>query len=224
MSVKVSIISPHSRTCAAVLLIKKLLKINKIKLNVEIIYHYNLLDKEDHNEPLAGVYIPERKSKIFINPDECKELDTASKEHFFYGYCDDYTIFGVTIHEFCHLLTTEVFPKMEKNYIEQFQVDRLYLNSYSDTDTDEEMIEAMTLYITNPLLLKLISEHHWTFFRKYFKSPLPTTTDKFYKIYKEYPLEIKEHLKEKWHIVYNIKKKKFEKILPSKEQMSVNKK
>jgi hypothetical protein len=201
-SVNVSIRTPQNETLMAITLISKLLKVNKIDLNLEIIYDYALKER--------GLYYLSIKDKIFINPNGCEKIEDGGSKKFFLGYSNDLSMFGILIHEFVHCLNFQVFKEMTEDFKKTFPTTRLYLNAYSDENPTEEIAEAGTLYITNPFLLKLISKAHYDFFKKYFKSPIASTEKKFISIYNSYPIEVKEELKSKWHIVFNIEKNKFE--------------
>lgn len=204
MTIKVSIRNPHSMLNSAIKLIEKLKSKNKIDFSLEIIYDYQLMED---NEPIKGVYYND--FKIYVNPSEC---ETDPTKYSSCGYTNDLSLFGVTIHEFCHFLAEKIYPKMTSDYKKMFPTERFYLNDYSDYTLDDEIAEAMTLYITNPYLLKLISKDHWKFFRNYFLSPVPCTQKKFFAIYQTYHQIIKLDLQERWKISYNFEKNRFEKL------------
>jgi len=198
-------------TRAAMVIIERLLNKNNIKMNLLIAYDY---ESEEY-----GVYRPFEKGqeyRIFVNPSKCKTPDEVSKqdfeEPFSPGYCADVTLFGVTIHEFCHLLQYRVYPSIIKDYGEAFPIERFNLNEYSNNEIHDELAEIMTLYIVNPYLLQMLSKKHFNFCKKYFKSPVPCTSYRCDFIYKGWPASVKEHLKKKWGIAYNICTKKFVRV------------
>lgn len=209
MSIKVSINRPQLMISIAMWLIEKMKNKNKLNFDLEIVFDYELTDEQGNI--LRGLYDVDKPYKIYINPSECEDIEEGYNQLFYCGYTDDLTLFGVTLHEFSHFIVFTLFPSIYDDYRHLFPTDRFYLNEYSDATIDEEIAEAMTLYLTNPYLLKLISKKHWSFFKKYFKSPVPASAKKFYDIYLQYPMEIKLHLKNKWGIVYNIETDKFEK-------------
>lgn len=155
---------------------------------------------------------------IFINPDNCYSLkeyneDNASPENMFYiGYCCDNTIYGTVLHEFAHFLCFQVYKNLLDDYKKEFPNKRLYLNSYSNTEIDEEIANIISLYISNPYLLKLVSEKHFKFVKRYFKSPRSVSANTCYQIYQKFPIHVKNELKQKWGVIYNYEKKKFEKV------------
>lgn len=210
MNIEFVIATPQTQFREAAEVITKFGKINKLNSNVSIIIDYNLID--DDKSLLRGVYYPDRINKIYVNPDACDDIkDVAtSPKKFYYRYTNDPTIFGVTIHEFCHYLVEIEYPCILQGFKHDFPKDRLYLNYYSDYTVEDEMVEAMTLYIVNPFLLKLISYKHWKFFKGFFKPTTACTTKEFLKIYNDYPQEVKIDLKDKWNIEYNIDNNKFE--------------
>lgn len=210
-SIYVEVDVPIEDTQVAMVLIERFLKTNNLKMNLSIAYDY---ESEE-----CGVYRPFEKGqeyRIFVNPSICKTQEEVSKQNFEEpfspGYCADVTLFGVTIHEFCHLLQYKICPTMIKDYGEAFPTERFNLNGYSNNEIHDELAEIMTLYITNPYLLWLISKTHYNFCKKYFKSPIACSEKRCAFIYKGWPASVKEHLKDKWGIVYNISTKKFVKV------------
>jgi len=207
-SIYVEVDVPIEDTQAAMILIERFLKVNNLKMNLSIAYDYESIE--------CGVYRPFEKGqeyRIFVNPSMCKTQEEVSKqdfeEPFSPGYCADVTLFGVTIHEFCHLLQYQTYPTIIKDYGEAFPTERFNLNGYSNNEIHDELAEIMTLYLTNPYLLWLISKPHFKFCKKYFKSPIACSEQRCTFIYKGWPVSVKEHLKSKWGISYNISTKKF---------------
>jgi hypothetical protein len=214
-SIYVEVDSPMIETQHAMFIIEKFLKKNNIKMNLSIAYDYSL--------NASGVYFPFVKGqeyRIFINPFKCKseeeiinqDINNQNNEAFCPGSPCDLTSFGIILHEFCHILQYKVYPTIIKDYSKEFPVERFYLNSYSNNEIHDEIAEIMTLYITNPYLLKLISKNHFNFCKKYFKSPISCTEDRCSFIYSGWPIRVKEHLKKDWGITYNISTKKFVRI------------
>lgn len=205
IAVKIDI--PILETSLAIKLIKKLALINNLRFNLTIAYNYGLKD--------CGEYRPYEKISlncIYVNPLMCGRIHEESPEPFCPGYVSDMTLFGVTIHEFCHYTHFRLFPNMLEDYKKQFPTERFYLNCYSNNELMDELAETMTLYITNPYLLRLISKKHWYFFKQYFISPVACTFSRCKYIFSKFPIEVKEHCKKKFGIVYNISDDTFDKI------------
>ena len=118
---------------------------------------------------------------------------------------------GVTIHEFCHFLSHQVYKGIVEEYKASFPTKRVFLNHYASTDAEEELTELMRLYIENPILMRLIDGDAYRFLKARFKSPVPCSDKQFYKFYQDYPEVIKHQLKTKWGIKYNVHTKRFEK-------------
>ena len=214
VDIKVEVCNPMEETCIAMILITRLLTENKIDMELTIAYDF---DTEVDNR--AGFYLPGAEglaNTIFVNPLVCKTkqdvIDGTVETLFCQGYVADFSVFGVTIHEFCHLLHFEVFKDMVDEYAEAFPLDRLYLNEYCGHILPDELAEIMTLYISNPYLLKMISKEHWQFCKRYFKSPVACSPKKARQIYQAFPVSVKEELKEKWGIVFNEHEQKFVKV------------
>lgn len=210
-SISVSIEVPLEDTQAVIVLIERFLKKNNIAINLSIVYDYEMEE--------SGVYKPfdlNQIYRIFVNPLNCKTQSDIFHQNFEEPFCpgshSDLTIFGVTIHEFCHLLQYQIYPSIIQDYIQNFQTDRFNLNGYSNNEIHDELAEIMTLYITNPYLLFLISKPHFNFCKKYFKSPVPCSPQRCFIIYKGFPVKVKEEIKQRWGITYNYCSKNFTKV------------
>jgi len=207
-----SLASPHHESIIATGIIDKLLKKNsgqKVwqKFSMDISYDYTLDFK---NASYAGVYFMSEPGKIYINPTNIDMLsDALEEESSCVGYTKDISLLGVIIHEFCHLITYEIYSNILKDYKDLFPTNRNYLNSYSDETVADEIAEAMTLYITNPYLLKMIFPAVHKFFKDHFKSPMPCSLTFMKTMYDDYPISIKHELDKKWNIVYDVKQNIF---------------
>lgn len=211
-NISVEVATPLRETKSAILLIRSLLEKNNIQMNLKIIYDYECKE--------MGFYLNNDKARkiIFINPLNCKNSKSLERgESGYPGFTKDLSVFGVTIHEFCHLLQFENFNTILRDYAREFPTDRLYLNEYSNNALHDEVAEAMALYITNPLILKMISIKHWHFFKKYFKSPVACSQERSFKIYKNWPINIKNKLKTSWGITYDEYKKKLVRLENERE-------
>lgn len=208
-SIYVEVGVPLGDTQAAITIIDRFLKKNRLKINISIAYDFSSVE--------AGVYRPFEKGqeyRIFVNPSVCKTHDEIENQDGDEPYCpgslQDMTLFGVTIHEFSHLLQYQVYPTIIKDFIKEFPTQRLYLNRYSNHEIRDELAEIQTLYITNPYLLKLISKPHFNFCKRYFKPAVACSLKRCAFIYKGFPIQVKEHLKNNWGISYNYFLEKFE--------------
>jgi hypothetical protein len=208
--VYVEVNAPLSDTSAAISLIEKTFRLNNIKQKLSITYDYEYKD--------SGMYYlnyKEHANRIFVNPLHTKsreEVHGANDplEPFCPGYVTDVTLFGITLHEFSHYLHCKIYPEMILDYTKEFPTERFYINSYAGNGVFDELAEIMTLYITNPYLLRLISKKHYNFCKRYFKSPVSCSKDRLRMIYNMYPVIVKEHLQKKWGIVYNVNTDEFE--------------
>ena len=209
--ITVEVSHPLQETNVAMYLLGKLLKENNIDLNLCIAYDFEC-------EGL-GYYLPNADGlahTIFVNPLKCKRkeqvIDGDCDEIFSHGYVQDFSVFGVTIHEFCHLLQFAVFEDIEEEYAKAFPEERFYLNDYCNNDLLDELAEVMSLYITNPYLLKMISKPHWQFCKRYFKSPVACSLLRSRQIFHSFPIVVKKQLKDKWKIIYNEYDQKFVRV------------
>jgi hypothetical protein len=201
-NIVVEIDVPMEDTQVAMFVIDNVMSVNNLKMDISIAYDYDM-------EGL-GMYFPNLKDqgyRVFVNPMNCKTQDDIDnntwREPFCPGYTADLTLFGVTIHEFCHLLQYKAYPDIVIEYVKQFPTERFYLNDYSNNELFDELAELMTVYISNPYLLKLISKKHFNFCKSFFKSPMPCSLKKFRSIYNGFPIHVKEHMKKKWNLVYD---------------------
>jgi len=217
MHIEIGIEKFHHESYMAIKFIKKFLVKNNIDRVIKVKYDFDCGE--------GGYYYPlMNNDTIFVNPDNCYNLreyneeDDRPQNTFYPGYCVDNTIFGTIIHEFSHFLSYKVYKNIIKDYKKTFPKNRLYLNAYSSTDIEEELANIMTLYISNPYLLKLISEKHYKFLKKIFKPPRACSVKTCYQIYKNFPMHVKNELKDKWHIIYNFDKQKFERVEPKDDK------
>lgn len=221
MHIEIGIEKFHYESYMAIKLIKKILVKNNITKIIKIKYDFECGD--------GGYYYPLlNNDTIFINPDNCYNLreyneeDSSQKNTFYPGYACDNTIFGTILHEFSHFLCYKVYKTLLADYKSEFPVTRLYLNAYSNFEIDEELANLMTLYISNPYLLKLISVDHYKFLKKVFKTARPCSSKTCYQIYQRFPIHVKNELKNKWGIIYNFDDKKFERVEIKEEVKEIN--
>jgi len=209
--ISVSVSEPLDDTQSAMIIILSLLKKNNINLKFNIDYDYSMEE--------CGLYRPFAKGQeysIVVNPSRCKAQEDVTEQNFEEPFCPgshcDITLFGITVHEFCHLLQYKVYPSIIEDYEKNFPTKRFILNKYSNNEIHDELAEIQTLYISNPYLLKLISKDHFNFCKKYFKSPVSCTEKRCFYIFKTFPIQVKNILEHRWGIVYNYSLKKFKKI------------
>jgi hypothetical protein len=204
--IKLSIASPDEETLVAIRLIEILMDKNKLNFNLNILFDYTLKE--------YGVYYlsDELKNNIYVNPAHCfADTYEDKKTIHSHGYLKDVSLFGIIIHEFCHFLQYVVFKDIIEDYIKEFPTERFYINDYANNEFIDEVAEVMTVYITNPYLLKLVSEKHWRFMKNTFKSPVPCTLKSCFIKYNCFPINVKEELKSRWGITFNMDSGCFEK-------------
>lgn len=206
----VSILNPQNDILIVMALLEKFKQKNNLQFNLDIVEDFTIEEMGvcfPYNQPKKS---NPHQYKIYINPNNC-EIITEDSD-FCLGYVKDLSIFGVTIHEFAHILSFNIYKGMIDNYKKTFPTDRFYLNDYSNYTIDDEIAEVIMLEMTNPYLLKLISKPHHDFLSSYFTSPVPCTKTRCSIIYDDFPIKCKENLKKKFGIVYNATNRKFEKI------------
>ena len=150
---------------------------------------------------------------IHINPKACiinsKQSFNDCNEVSYHGYPVDMSMFGVTIHEFAHLIVNNFYPTLFDDFKHEFPQKRLYLTRYTESDPSEELVELIRLYIQNPLFLKMIDIKSYKFIKSKFKSPTACSNKQAYRFYTEFPKEIRHRLEVDWGIMYDIEKERF---------------
>jgi len=210
MPTELRIIAPDNSTHVAMTLIDRFEEINNYEFNLNILFDYTLND--------LGEFDPIQPDTIWINPSLCKTINESKSEMldpFCTGYVRDFTTTGVILHEFCHYATYNCLSAMRIAYMFRFPTNRLCLSEYANNCVEDELAEAMVIYITNPYLLKLLAPDRWTFFKKHFKSPTPTSTLQCYKSYMKFPVGVKEELKERWGIAFSEIEMDFVRLKPT---------
>jgi hypothetical protein len=209
-SIITTINCPQDEILVAIALIDKFKIKNDLCFDLEIIQDFSIDGMGlcfPFNQPKVS---NPHKYNIYINPKNCEVVQDDSD--FCNGNVKDLTIFGVTLHEFAHILSINIYKKFIPEYKKSFPTERFYLNDYSNHHIDDEIAEIITLYITNPFLLKIISVEHYKFCKRFFMSPISCSTAQCFRLYESFPIVCKEKLKNKFGIVYNEVNKKFEKI------------
>jgi hypothetical protein len=85
---------------------------------------------------------------------------------------------------------------MLEKYEREFEnkEDRLYLTKNGKLDAIEELAEIITVYLTNPYLLKMISEKHFNFISSFFKSPTECDEKVFLSKYEKFSKRYKKKI------------------------------
>lgn len=184
-----------------ILIANSLIKKFKIKNDIE----FNLNICIDHLICDYGIFKPDIPNSVFVNPDLAIGLSDQEQKKMkcFHGYVNDYSLLANTLHEFAHFLCCRIYKTILEDYETDFPRDRLYLCEYSNESVDEELAEIIRLYIINPYLLKMIDVSVYNFIKKYFKSPSPNSYRHTVNIVDDFPIHIKNDLKEKWNIVHD---------------------
>jgi len=191
MNVEIKVLH-EERLDNAIKLINRLVKYNAFDLHLEIILDYKLAD--------MGCYYLDRPYKIFINPDECTESNRL-------GFTDDPSVFGVAIHEFCHFLHHIRVKNILRLYKCEFP-EPFIINDNCLINREEELIEIMSLYITNPYLLNHINFKCHAFFKSQFNSPSPLSTSHFVKCYQTWNAKLQRRCRTKWKLGVTKRSKK----------------
>lgn len=184
----------------SLIMIKTVLKKNNWDLSLEV--HYDYQSKE------LGYYIydsAKEKYYLYVNPINCY-IENEENDDCYPQYTEDNSIFSVLIHEFVHMISFTILPKMMDSYKHCFPTKRIYINEYAAKNLSDEVAELGTLYITNPYFLKLIAYDRWKWFKTQFKPSQPCTAKFFMSIYNEWPAHIKELCASKWTVVIDQEK------------------
>lgn len=168
-------------------LISRLIELNKLPIKYSLTMDFDL--------DSYGIYDYSKQSEIRINPYLFKNA-TFEETHALY-YTSDFSLLGVAVHEFNHLLDDRL--KLLDSYKEEFP-EPFHLNKNSRKDRREELAELMSLYELNPFFLKVINPEIYKFLLRTYKSPTITSEKNFLSKFKRWPKEIKSDCKEKWGI------------------------
>ncbi len=178
---------PEKGICTALDLIHKFFEVNKIDLPFNIVVDCSL--------PYYGMYW-HTTNDIILNMDLIKNPKDGRITD--YGYVEDYSIEGVTIHEICHFIDCKL--RLFDEFKKEFASEKVYLNFNSTKSKEEMMVESLALYIINPYLLKNMDRVLFDYWSDEFKSPTPCTKAEFRKIYSKWKQETKDDCLKKWGI------------------------
>lgn len=207
---EIILINPPVEILIANAIIQKFKEKNNIEFDLTIALDYNL---DEFGCYIFGPNAKKFNKIIFINPDYKPLIESdVAQENVAPGYVHDCGNISVACHEFAHYLCFHIYKTLIDDYKKQFPIDRLCLCQYSNSDVVEEIAEIIRLYLINPLLLKLIDEPVFKFLKNYFKSPSPMSQKYLIKIIDEFPIIVKEELKNKWKIVHDLNLNKVIKI------------
>lgn len=149
----------------------------------------NLKIKFKYDLKASGEFDDRKPNSICVNPNRCDNTGEFS----FYLIC---------IHEWAHLLDRKF--KMLRQYKKDFlkKDNHLILTTYAkrEREDSEELAEIIVLYMTNPYLLKLISQKHFDFVAGYFKSPIECTKEHFEKLFETYSQRYKKSIIKRFNI------------------------
>lgn len=153
-------------------MIKKQLEYKKVKLLIAKFCKLNNIQKPTYRinntiEDYGLYYIRNNNRELIININKCT-LSTLYKNS-----CNisDKTITGVTIHEFAHYLHYSLYYK---ELLTKFKRLKEPLIHYREMDIEEDIAEAIRLFITNPTLLEEGRPKRFKILSNYFK-PIVTT-------------------------------------------------
>lgn len=187
--VEIEIVSVEKELIKAIKMIDRFLRLNKINFKYSIAF--------DFNYSQLGFCYPGIENKIYINPKNCAQSIFLYRDCF-PRFSEDCTIFGVALHEFCHLIDHKF--DLTDSYKILFS-EKFPLNPYAHVGgIYEEVAEILSLYMTNPYFLKLINFDIFDFFRERFKSPTECSQRTFLRFYKKWPKHIQEICKSQWGI------------------------
>jgi len=187
-------------------LIKRFKKKNCVEFDLKINIDYAMKD--------YGIYEDGVPGEISVNPALAIVDNKDSKDlNSYRGYTIDWTLLGVTMHEFGHYLCCELYEGIIEEYTKEFPKNRLFLGEYSNENVDEELAEIIRLYMLNPLLLKLVGGDVYKYIKSWFDSPNPSSQKFTVYLVEKFPVFIKEDLKQTWNLVHDIHLNKIVKVV-----------
>lgn len=146
-------VEKYSHVSLAHKMVTKIQKLNNIEEDIEIVFDFDTKD--------AGYYYS-NDYKLYINP--FKRLDYC------YGHPSGHDIRNIIFHEYGHYLDGKFnIAKPYRSYVRK--KGHLYLCDHSKKNIGEEIAEIISLYISNPLLLKMMDKERFEFYQSYIKIP-----------------------------------------------------
>jgi len=171
-------------------IINKFRKINDFKLFQTILLDFDCA---------CNAYIIREKNNknIYVNPVECFN-STGNM----LGHPEDAGLVSTVMHELGHLLNDKF--NLITEYDEMaWQKPHCHLTFQSKENTDEELADIISLYITNPFALKLICEQRYLWLKTKFQSPSPSTRHKFVTLYNDWNITNQQKFSKKYKVEVN---------------------
>lgn len=182
---KIKVKKAPKQLMEAIRLIDKFCKKNDIAIDYSVELDYSL-------EDCYGCFGNTINSfTVRINPSKIGDVSDCK------GYLEDYSLFGVVIHEMSHLFIKHL--NLLKEYKKEFP-EKLIINANSSLSNDEEFAEVFSLYLTNPYLLKNIDKHAFEFMKELFHSPTTCSKKKYDEIASKWKKEYVDKCFSKWNI------------------------
>ncbi len=170
--------------------IRKFIRTNALQVKPKVVITYNI-------ENPGVFYFHWDDRSIYINPKECRQF-SKNKKYVATGYINSYKIEDVTYHEFGHLLDSKYNIYSEYSNTPQFKL------NWNCESKREEWAECLNLYMTNPYLLKILSENYapeiFEFFKNKYKSTTSCSKRTFKKIYDMWSDKVKYHCQKNFGI------------------------
>ena len=166
-------------------LINRFRKLNKFKIIKKI-----LLDFE--YKELA--YMHRGDFNLYVNP-----LNCFNQKGEMLGHPEDEGLISSLMHEFGHLLNDK-FGLIEEYPTITWEKKNCFLSYQSKENNDEELANLISLYMTNPYCLKLISEERYKWLKTKFSTPTACTKHKFITLYNEWGFDARKQFQRKWKI------------------------
>jgi len=183
ISIEVYKIGPQFATLNR--MINRFRKINKFRIIKKILLDFEYTE-------LA--YMHRGDFNLYLNPIKCE-----NKKGEMLGHPEDEGLISSLLHEFGHLLNDK-FNLIEEYPTIMWEKENCFLSHQSKENHDEELANLISLYMTNPFCLKLISEERYDWLKTKFTSPTPATQHKFVTLYKKWGFDARKNILKKWGI------------------------
>ena len=184
---KIVVESPEKDILDAIKLIDKFLQLN----NITFKYSINI----NHSLDCHGVFYPEKENEICVNPSFLAK--SSIREVHDKKYSMDYSLFGVSVHEFTHAFSEK--HGLNEEYKKLFK-EKTIINSNCLTYRFEELAELFSLYLVNPYFLKHIALEPYNFLKEKYISPTPTIKASFLGAWRKWGQAARHQCKSKWGI------------------------
>ena len=135
-----------------------------------------------------------RDWNIYVNPFNCHNGDELLQ-----GHPEDCGFVSTIMHEFGHLLNYKL-DLINKYQLTMFQKKNCHITHQAKENHDEELADLISLYIINPMCVKIIDEERFNWLKDQFQSPSRCSKRKFLSFYNTWRPSIQDKFCKKYNV------------------------